>query len=123
MMHNGSRRIVVVDDDEAVRDSLAFLLETAGYAVVSFASALQCLAAMQPAATACLVVDQHMPEMTGLEFLAELRRQGIHLPTLLITGSPTPDLLRRAAALDVREVLSKPLAEGHLLRFVESISP
>ena len=120
MMRDNSRRVVVVDDDAAVRESLAFLLETAGYMVESFASAPLCLTALQPAAVTCLVVDQHMPEMTGLEFLAELHRQGIDLPALLITGSPSPDLLRRAAALRVCQVMAKPLAEDTLLRFVAS---
>lgn len=117
-MGGAVRRVVVVDDDEAVRESLAFLLETAGYVVESFASAGRCLAALRPAAITCLVVDQHMPEMTGLEFLAELHRRGIRLPSLLITGSPSSDLLQRAAALGVRKVMPKPLIEDDLLRFV-----
>ena len=123
VMRDSDRRIVVVDDDAAVRDSLAFLLETAGYAVESFASGPLCLRAIKPTSVACLVVDQHMPEMTGLEFLAELHHQGIHLPALLITGSPSPDLLARAAALDVRQVLAKPLAEDDLLRLIGSMAP
>lgn len=117
-MQDGTRRVVVVDDDAAVRDSLAFLLEIAGYEVERFASGPECMAALRPALVACLVVDQHMPVMTGLEFLAALRRQGIQLPALLITGSPSPDLLARAAALNVRQVLSKPLVEDVFLRMV-----
>lgn len=121
-MRDGSRVVVVVDDDSAVRDSLGFLLETAGYAVESFASAPLCLSAMQPNAVACLVIDQHMPEMTGLEFLTELHRRGIRLPALLVTGSPSPDLLRRALALNVWQVLAKPLVENDLLQFVGSVT-
>jgi len=79
---------------------------------------MQCLRAMQPGTQACLVVDQHMPEMTGLEFLAELQRRGLFLPTVLITGSPSPDLLQRAVALDVHMVMSKPLLDDDLLRFI-----
>jgi len=112
------RRVIVVDDDDSVRDSLAFLLETVGYAVDGFASPLQCLVAMQPGLRACLIVDQHMPEMTGLEFLAELQRRGFYLPTVLITGSPSPDLVQRASALDVHMVMPKPLLEDDLLRFI-----
>jgi len=121
LMGRDGRRVVVIDDDEAVRESLAFLLETAGYSVVSFASAPDYLVAMRPECTACLLVDQHMPGMTGLEFLTELQRQGVRVPALLLTGSPSPDLLRRAEALEVQQVLAKPLAEDALLRFVESV--
>jgi len=117
-MPDNRRQVVVIDDDEAVRESLAFLLETAGYPVASFASAPDCLARLRPEDVACIVVDQHMPEMTGIEFQTTLRRRGIQLPTLLMTGSPSPDLLQRAAALEIRQVLSKPLIEDELLRFV-----
>lgn len=115
------RRVIVVDDDDSVRDSLAFLLETAGYTVDGFSSPMQCLLAMQPGTRACLVVDQHMPEMTGLEFLAELQRRGLFLPAVLITGSPSPDLVQRASALDVQMVMPKPLLEDDLLRFVAAV--
>ena len=66
----------------------------------------------------CLVVDQHMPNTTGLELLAKLRRLGTGLPTALITGSPTPDILRQAVALGVMKVLEKPLVDDALLRFL-----
>ncbi len=120
-MGEADRRVIVIDDDDSVRDSLAFLLETAGYVVDGFASPMQCLLTLRPGMRACLVVDQHMPEMTGLEFLAELQRRGIHLPTVLITGSPSPDLLQRAAALDVHRVMPKPLLEDDLLRFLAAV--
>lgn len=117
-MGGADRRVIVLDDDDSVRDSLAFLLETVGYVVDGFASPLLCLQAIRPDLRACLIVDQHMPEMTGLEFLTELRRRGIHLPAVLITGSPSPDLVQRAAALDVHMVMPKPLLEDELLRFI-----
>ena len=117
-MRGAVRQIIVIDDDAGVRQSLEFLLETAGYAVECFGSAPHYLAVLQPATVICLIVDQRMPEMTGLEFLADLRRRGIHLPAILITGSPSPDVMQRAAALDVRDVLPKPLVADGLLRFV-----
>jgi len=120
-MEEASRRVIVVDDDDSVRDSLAFLLETAGYVVDGFASPMKCLLTIEPGMRACLVVDQHMPEMTGLEFLAELHRRGIRLPVVLITGSPSPDLLQRAAILDVDLVMPKPLLEDDLLRFIAAV--
>lgn len=119
-MHNEPHRTVaVVDDDDAVRDSLQFLLETAGFAVTTFASASQFLSKAPIDDLCCLVVDQHMPELTGLQLVAALRRRGAALPIALITGSPSPDLLRLAQELDVAKVMEKPLDDAVLLRFVE----
>jgi FixJ family two-component response regulator len=118
-MQDGHRSIVVVvDDDEAVRESLRFLLDVAGYHVATFGSAQAYLddAPCRPAT--CLVVDQHMPQITGLELLAMLRQRGTSLPTALITGSLSPDVVRQAKALGVAQVLEKPLADDALLRFV-----
>jgi two-component system response regulator FixJ len=119
-MHNGSHHVVaVVDDDEAVRDSLRFLLETAGYTVTTFGSAAQFLSEAEPDTLTCLVVDQHMPEQTGLQLAVLLRGQGSLLPIALITGSPSPDLLRRARDAGVARVLEKPLDDDALIAFVE----
>jgi FixJ family two-component response regulator len=118
-MQDGRRPVViVVDDDEAVRESLRFLLDIAGYDVVTFDSAQAYLdrADRQPAD--CMLLDQHMPNTTGLELLSALHQSGTGLPTALITGSPSPDLVRRATALGAARVLEKPLADDALLSFV-----
>jgi two-component system response regulator FixJ len=119
-MHNGSHRLVaVVDDDDAVRESLQFLLETAGFAVTTYHSAAQFLADARPGELSCLVIDQHMPDQTGLQLVSLLRGKGVNLPVALITGSPSPDLLRRASQLGVATVLEKPLDDDELLNFIE----
>jgi FixJ family two-component response regulator len=119
VMQNGPRPVVaVVDDDDDVRESLRFLLETAGYDVRVYESAQAYLDQLADRAPACLVLDHHMPQITGVELLAQLRQRGADLPTALITGSPSPDLVRRANALGVTRVLEKPLADDALLRFV-----
>ncbi|MEJ0019763.1 MAG: response regulator [Acetobacteraceae bacterium] len=119
-MGDGPGRLVaVVDDDDAVRDSLRFLLETAGFPVATYGSAAEFLDRAPVAELACLVVDQHMPELTGLQLVTRLRSQGIALPVALITGSPSPDLLRVAHALSVASVMEKPLDDDALLEFIE----
>jgi two-component system, LuxR family, response regulator FixJ len=119
-MHNGSHRLVaVVDDDDAVRDSLQFLLETAGFSVATYNSAAQFLDEGRPCDLLCLVIDQHMPEQTGLQLVSRLRSQGVNLPIVLITGSPSPDLVRLASELGVAKVLEKPLDDVVLLDFIE----
>ena len=112
------RKVAIVDDDEAVRDSLRFLLEVAGHSVVSFASPADLLGT-KPRLFACLVVDQHMPQMTGLDLVARLRREGETMPVLLITGSPSPAILSRAKALGL-SVLEKPASDDVMLEFVSS---
>ena len=119
-MHNGSNRLVaVVDDDDAVRDSLRFLLEIAGHSVVTYASAALFLLEAPIDELTCLVVDQHMPELTGLQLVSRLRAQGVTLPVALITGSPSADLIRLARDLDVARVMEKPLDDDLLLDFIE----
>ena len=121
-MPDEARRLVgVVDDDEAVRDSLGFLLETAGLNVVTYGSAAQFLSEASLDDLACLVVDQHMPELTGLQLIARLRGQGVTLPIALITGSPSADLIRLARELGVAGVLEKPLDDAALLAFIEGV--
>lgn len=119
-MQDGRRRLVgVVDDDAAVRDSLRFLLEAAGFPVATFYSADQFLAAADADGVACLLLDQHMPQVTGLELLQRLRRAGRDLPVALMTGSPSAQLMRRALELGAVVVLEKPLTEQALFQFVE----
>jgi two-component system, LuxR family, response regulator FixJ len=118
-MQSASRRLVaVVDDDDAVRDSLQFLLEIAGYSVATYGSAAQFLHEAPIGELVCLVVDQHMPDQTGLQLVARLRTQGVTLPVALITGSPSADLIRLARELDIAKVMEKPLDDDALLDFI-----
>jgi FixJ family two-component response regulator len=110
--------VAVVDDDEGVREALRFLLEAAGFVVHSYRSAQAFLPEAEQRRWRCLVVDQHMPAVTGLELVARLRCRGNRVPTLLVTGSASPDLIDRAAALGVTAVLEKPLANDELLRYL-----
>jgi len=119
MQNLSAHLVAVVDDDDAVRDSLRFLLEIAGYAVATFASGAEFLKDAPLGDLTCLVVDQHMPDQTGLQLVGRLRAQGVDLPVALITGSPTPDVLRQAQMLGVAKVLEKPLDDDVLLDFID----
>ena len=114
------RSVAVVDDDGAVRESLRFLLETAGFSVHTYMSAGQFLGEAVERLPACLIVDHHMPQVTGLELLAELRLMEIRVPVVLMSGSLSPELRSRAAELGAALVLSKPLTGDDLLHFVSS---
>jgi len=89
--------VFVVDDDEAVRDSLCEIFESEGLTVRPFASAEDFLAAGADQGEGCLVVDIHMPGLTGLELQAELGWRGCRLPVIVITGQG--DVPKAVAAL------------------------
>jgi two-component system, LuxR family, response regulator FixJ len=109
-------KIAIVDDDRAVCESLRFLLEVMGYAVETFLSAAALLSADLREINR-LILDHHMPQMTGLELAERLRASDVSLPILLITGSLSPDIVARAAALGIR-VMEKPPSEEDLLEFI-----
>ena len=113
-----SHVIAVIDDDPAVLDSLKFLLESAGYTVAAYSSASAFLDD-RLARPACLIVDQHMPAMTGLDLVAHLRQAAAPIPALLITGAPSPAIAARASQLDI-EMLEKPAGENDVLKFIDA---
>jgi two-component system, LuxR family, response regulator FixJ len=115
------RTIGIVDDDQAVRDSLRFLLEVIGHSVETFASAAEFLAA-GPHGLACLLLDHHMPRMTGLQLAEKLHADGSNIPILLITGSPSPALVARAAQLKIK-IMEKPPDEDGVLAFIDAAQP
>lgn len=115
------RAIALVDDDPAVRDSMRFLLDIAGHSIETYGSAGEFLEQCNLDRVAGLILDHHMPVMTGLELAAQLRLQGRHFPILLITGSPSPAIVARAAELGIEDVLEKPPSETDLLKFVDHL--
>lgn len=117
-MSNFPRAVAIVDDDVAVLDALKFLLELSGYRVNIYGSAAAFIEDHERQPT-CLILDQHMPQMTGLELAAYLQKQGKAIPTLLITGASAPSIIARAAQFGIKKVLEKPPTEEDLLRFVE----
>lgn len=107
--------VFVVDDDDAVRSGLHFLLRTAGYMVEVFASPHAFLAAYDPARSGCLLLDVQMPAMTGLELQRELSRRGWPLPVIFITGHGTIPLAVEAIKAGAFDLIEKPLREDVLL--------
>lgn len=114
--------ICVVDDDEAVRDSLSVFLEACGYAVIGFASALALLAAGDLGNFLCLLVDMHMPGMNGLELVEVLRGRGIETPVVLITAAADPQLRAQASRFSKLVFLDKPVDGDRLLTVVDGFA-
>jgi FixJ family two-component response regulator len=115
----GNQNIVaIVDDDGDVREVLDALLEAVGHTVKTYADARQLLDDPDLGDVACLVVDQKMPEVSGLNLLRELNSTGRAIPSLLITGLPDAGIADEARELGVLEVLTKPIDWEKLLKLV-----
>ena len=105
----------IIDDDEAVRDSLAFLLETADLAVKTYDSAIRFLADTLPSDAGCLITDIRMPEMTGLELVRQLNARGSTLPVIVITGHGDVPLAVEAMRAGVVDFIEKPFNDESIL--------
>jgi FixJ family two-component response regulator len=105
--------IYVVDDDEAVRRALAFALDLDGFDVETFASGEALLLRDPPAAPGCLVLDERLPGISGLDTLRQLRARHVALPAVFVTSHPKP-AFREAASRAGAPIVEKPL-EGETL--------
>ena len=115
------KTIYIVDDDEAVTDSLHALLETFGFKVQSYGSGSEFLADERHRAADCLLIDQHMPGASGLDVVDSLRKEGGQIPTILISGRLDPSTRERATRLGVRELLDKPVAGSRLIQAIRTM--
>jgi FixJ family two-component response regulator len=111
--------VCVVDDDEALRDSLRWLLESAGYRAATYSTAERFLTAYRPGLAACLVLDVRMPGLTGLELQQELNRRGQPLPIIFITGHGDVPMAVTAVKNGAFHFLEKPFKDAQLLEVIE----
>ena len=107
--------IVVVDDDASFLRSVGRLLGSAGYPVATFSAARELLAALPGVPPRCLVLDVHMPEMTGLELQEQLTASGLHCPVVFMTAYDTPQIRERARQAGGMGLLIKPFDKQELL--------
>jgi FixJ family two-component response regulator len=112
--------ISIVDDDQSFGVSMRRLLRSLDYSVAVFLSGAQFLASPQLAATACLVADIHMPEMTGIELFEHLIERGHAIPTILVTAYPDDLVKERMLNRGVECYLRKPLEEAALIDCLQS---
>jgi FixJ family two-component response regulator len=119
-----SRRVFVVDDDEAVLDSLELLLKSAGFEVQCFRSAADLLAREDIDDAGCLVLDVRLQGMTGLELARRLKEDGHRVPAILITGHLEAVTMLQAETDGILDVLHKPFDANALLAWIErSLAP
>jgi RNA polymerase sigma factor (sigma-70 family) len=113
--------VYVVDDDEAVRDSIHWLLDASGYEVRTFESGEAFLAAYDPAAIACLVLDVRMPGMSGLELQERLVADRADLPIVFVTGHGDVPMAVSTMKKGAVDFLEKPFDQAQLRAVVERV--
>ncbi len=120
-------RILLVDDDVLVRDSITFALEDAGHSVVPAANGNEGLAALQREDFDLVVLDILMPEREGIETIREIRKTWTTLPVLAMSGGDKTgwtDFLRMASILGATDTLAKPFTASELVaRIARLIGP
>ena len=111
--------IHVVDDDEALRDSMTWMLEGNNYKVATYESGEAFLRVINPAMAGCVVLDVRMPGMSGLELFEELGRRGCTLPVVFITGHGDVPMAVSALKKGAVDFIEKPFSEADMLRLIE----
>lgn len=111
--------VCIIEDDEAVRDSMRILVESYGYSVRDYPSALAYLNDRSQSEPGCLLLDLHMPGMDGLELVELLRSRHIQTPTIIITGGKDQTADQRVRKARVLALLSKPVVDSELIGWIE----
>jgi two-component system response regulator FixJ len=112
--------VYVIDDDDAVRESLVFLLQTSNLTVRSYNGATAFLADVGKLGAGCIITDVRMPEIDGIELLRRLRTQGVTLPVIVITGHGDVPLAVEAMKIGALDFLEKPFDDEVLLTAVQT---
>jgi two-component system response regulator FixJ len=110
----------IIDDDEALRESLAFLLRTAKLEVKSFDSAKTFLDALPDESLACVITDVRMPDMSGIDLLRRLRERKVGVPVIVITGHGDISLAVEAMKIGAVDFFEKPFNDDLLLASVHA---
>jgi two-component system response regulator FixJ len=119
-MPPGTPTVYVVDDDDAVRDSLLFLLDVSGLPAQGFAGVAAFLAALPKGAAGCIVTDLRMPGLDGTDLLGLLPARGIFLPVIVMTGHANAEGAARALAAGAFHFIEKPFNDVALFDAVRA---
>lgn len=116
----GRPLIAVVDDDESIRNALRRLIRAAGFEVETFASGGEFLSSVEGHASDCVVLDLHMPGMSGFELQIRLKQTRSLVPVVVITGDDTPAARNRVLSAGASAILRKPVDDEVLLDAIAS---
>ena len=112
--------IYVIDDDDAVRQSLEFLLQTAGHTVRGFESAKAFLDILPELRSGCIITDVRMPDISGIDLLRRVKKHDVDIPVIVITGHGDISLAVEAMKLGAVDFLEKPFDDDQLLAALKS---
>src|SRR5258707_12209546 len=119
-MSKPATRVALVDDDASVRKALGRLLSASSFDIKTYGSAQEFLKSIKGDLPQCLVVDLHMPDLTGLDLRRHLTRAGIDIPTIIMTAYNEPGLRERCHSAGVADFLLKPLNGPILIGAINS---
>jgi FixJ family two-component response regulator len=118
-MEKSRLRVAVIDDDESVRKALKRLLRAVNLDADAFASGREFLDSMASHVPDCVVLDLHMPGMSGLDVQGQLARKDLQIPIVVITGHDEPQARAQCLAAGAAAYLRKPLDDEALLAAIE----
>ena len=110
----------IIDDDDAARDALAFLLDCHEIPTQTHASAVEFLKRAGSADVGCIITDVRMPEMSGLELVQQLKARGVSEPIIMITGHADVPMAIQAMHAGVTDFIEKPFSDDEILKAVRS---
>jgi two-component system, LuxR family, response regulator FixJ len=119
-MAEATRTIHLVDDDEAIRRSASFMLRTSGYVVKTYVSGVEFLGGARDVAPGCILLDVRMPGMDGIEVQHALRREGIFLPVIVMTGHGDVGVAVQAMKAGAVDFIEKPFEKAVLMSAIEA---
>ena len=119
-MPTQTAHVAIVDDDPSLRKALERVLQSYSYATKTYESARSFIDSLRQDMPACLVVDLQMPEMTGLDLQHQLRRDGIEIPTIVITAHDEGSARQRCQAAGALAYLLKPVQGATLIAAIEA---
>ena len=110
----------VIDDDDAARDSLQFLIDCAGLKVRTYESAVEFLKTVPDMEHGCIVTDVRMPDMSGIELLGRLKAQDVRDPVIVITGHADVPMAIQAMKEGVADFIEKPFSDDTILTAIQA---
>jgi two-component system, LuxR family, response regulator FixJ len=117
---SANNSVHIIDDDDALRDSLVFLLSTVSIDAKSYESVTSYLSDSKRGASGCIITDVRMPGMSGIEFLRRLKSEGVSVPVIVMTGHGDVPLAVEAMKLGAFDFLEKPFDDDALLASVRA---
>jgi len=114
-----NRTIHLVDDDEAIRRSVSFMLRTSGHLVKTYASGVEFLGVAREAVPGCILLDVRMPDMDGLEVQQALKERGVPMPVIVMTGHGDVSLAVQAMKAGAVDFIEKPFEKAVLMSAIE----